>query len=383
MIERLNQQVDQWLRVEQFESARERHRVRLTAYTLLGTAVILLLFGVGNLLYAPPWTTTFWVMLLFNMPMVLFAVVMLFGLRHGLSSAWAVNALLGMGWLGIVMTIAITGGPYYAPASFALIVPPVIAFKLTGVRSGTFWALMAVLSEAALVAGDHYGVNYRTFSGEMSPTGQMVQLWVYVFAMVVGFSLFHAKTTENLQRELELERQRFKHMALHDPLTELANRNLFSSALQRALHRCQRYGDSLALLFIDLDNFKQLNDHYCHEAGDEVLRQVAKRLKRVTRASDIVGRLGGDEFAVILQQLAPGEDLQPVIENIYRTLTATVSWHQTELEVDVSIGVSLAPSQAQTATALQMLADRAMYRSKRDGVPWVLASKEDAVPPAV
>lgn len=377
MIEQLNEFVDRLVPPHHFGNARERLRGRLLVYTLLGTALILTLFAVGFLSQVPLTSLTGIMMLAINVPLTLGALGLIYALRRGMSGTVAVHLLLGAAWVCILAGIVTTGGPLLSPAAFALLVPPVIAFKLTDTRGGVAWALIAAGSEAVLVIGHFLGWGYLPFSPEMSPQSQMVQLWVFVFAMVVGFSFFHARSTESLEAELDRERDRLRHMALHDPLTGLANRHLFDSSLQRALYHCERYEQSIALMFIDMNDFKQLNDQFGHESGDAVLKAVAQRLLSVTRESDTVGRLGGDEFALVVHNVACAEDAERIAANVYDAVSAPLTWHSGQLPVAASIGVSLAPSQARESGPLQMLADRAMYRAKQAQRPWAVASDED------
>ena len=176
---------------------------------------------------------------------------------------------------------------------------------------------------------------------------------------------------------LEEARRQLQHIAFHDPLTGLPNRVSFQERLDDALDRCQGKKCAAAVLFIDLDNFKLINDSFGHAAGDELLRAVAGRLQRATRTADVVARQGGDEFLVLLADIEPNGDADGpdyarkaaavVARKIRRTLRAPFVVSGVEIFVSASIGVSLFPDDAPDSETLLKHADTAMYRAKDDG----------------
>ncbi len=161
----------------------------------------------------------------------------------------------------------------------------------------------------------------------------------------------------------QIDRERFR--ADHDPLTTLPNRAAFAAALTRALGRVRRSGDRLAVLFIDLDGFKEINDRFGHEAGDAVLRSASRRLLRRLRAGDSVARLGGDEFATILRGIGTEEDARTIAEEVRAALERPMTWHGNRLRVGASIGWAIAPRDGTEIAALLRRSDNRMYRDKR------------------
>jgi diguanylate cyclase (GGDEF)-like protein len=167
------------------------------------------------------------------------------------------------------------------------------------------------------------------------------------------------------------------HIAYHDPLTGLPNRVSFQERLELALARCTRENCAVSVLFIDLDNFKLINDSFGHAAGDELLCAVAGRLREATRGGDVVARQGGDEFLVLIADIeAPSEAPTPaeaqraaeaVARNIRRVLQAPFVVSSVEIFVSASIGISLFPSDASDTQTLLKHADAAMYRAKDGG----------------
>jgi len=168
--------------------------------------------------------------------------------------------------------------------------------------------------------------------------------------------------TERKRREAE---DRF--LAHHDTLTGLPNRRLLDDRLRQALHLAQRRDARLAVMLVDLDDFKQVNDRFGHRAGDAVLREVAQRLAACMRKADTLARQGGDEFVVVIPELAQPGDCEVVAGKILRALDPPVEVERQQVRVGASIGVSLYPADARDGEALLRNADAAMYRAKQSG----------------
>ncbi len=161
--------------------------------------------------------------------------------------------------------------------------------------------------------------------------------------------------------------QHFAFLSHYDKLTGLANRELFRDRLHQAMSRSERAGKLVALLFLDLDRFKSVNDTLGHLAGDELLVEVASRLKTCVRKSDTIARLGGDEFTVILEGLDAPADAEIVCRKIIRSLEAPLMLQNHEIYVTTSIGVTFFPSDDIDLNGLLRNADAAMYRAKEEG----------------
>ncbi|MCS0608707.1 EAL domain-containing protein [Massilia solisilvae] len=173
-----------------------------------------------------------------------------------------------------------------------------------------------------------------------------------------------------LQAEIVERRQaeaRVHHMAYHDSLTGLPNRSLLSDRLDRAMLSSQRNDRKLAVMFIDLDRFKTINDSLGHLAGDHLLKEVANRLCRAVRASDTVARLGGDEFVVLVPGIEGPRDCTQVAEKIIEVLSAPIPHEGRILHISPSIGICLYPDHGQDVATLMRNADAAMYHAKGAG----------------
>ena len=182
-------------------------------------------------------------------------------------------------------------------------------------------------------------------------------VWVFVLR----------RRVEQQTRELRQSRERYRHMAHHDELSGLPMRTLFQDHLQTALDRAQRFHQSIALLMLDLDKFKQINDSYGHATGDRVLRVTAGRLRAAIRKTDSLARMGGDEFIVLLNDLQDASQAERIAEKIVASLSEPVSAGKLLLPVSVSVGVCTLSDELVDADLLLKRVDAAMYRAKENG----------------
>lgn len=174
------------------------------------------------------------------------------------------------------------------------------------------------------------------------------------------------KVDERTWELTELTRQ-LEHQAYHDTLTGLANRITFDDHLRLAIHQSERYGGSLAVLFLDLDRFKVINDTLGHVIGDKLLIQVAHRFSECVRSSDTLARLGGDEFAILLQHQKNTNDTADIAQKLIQKINQPFSIDGYSLHISTSIGISLYPDDGDSAETIIKNADTAMYRSKDQG----------------
>lgn len=165
---------------------------------------------------------------------------------------------------------------------------------------------------------------------------------------------------------LEKQIERSQYLALHDDLTALANRRLFQDRLNIAIERARRSGTSLALMQVDLDGFKAINDSHGHHIGDLLLQQIAALLLRRVRRSDTVARTGGDEFSIILEEPSSRGDAELVAESLVRILREPIMLVGRPVKVGASIGIAVFPSDADDPDSLCIEADMRMYQVKQD-----------------
>lgn len=171
--------------------------------------------------------------------------------------------------------------------------------------------------------------------------------------------------TRNQMAGMQDSERRARYQARHDGLTMLPNRSFFHERLKEALARAARDKQMLAVLYIDLDGFKQINDLYGHETGDELLRVVGARLARAVRSTDMVSRLGGDEFGCLLAELPPSrQQLDRIVAKLHDAVSMPFRIGNRSLAIRPSIGIAMYPADGRTPTVLLSHADSAMYRAK-------------------
>lgn len=212
-----------------------------------------------------------------------------------------------------------------------------IAFDAnTYARSGTGWVLMMIAT---------------VLFGTLVPTG------IATYRNSIRALLF----------EIEQQRDQIAHYATHDLLTGLPTFRLASDRLEMALNVAKRNASKGAVMFIDLDGFKAVNDTYGHDAGDVVLKEVAHRLKEAIRASDTAARIGGDEFLVIVGDLPAQARAAESARRIIDAIGISIPYKEHQLSIGCSIGIAIFPDHATDAASLRTSADAAMYAVKRLG----------------
>ncbi|WP_073266708.1 diguanylate cyclase domain-containing protein [Phytopseudomonas punonensis] len=177
------------------------------------------------------------------------------------------------------------------------------------------------------------------------------------------------RTSELKSANLQLshQKQELRHAAFHDALTDLPNRRYLIEQCENALRGARQGDESLALLLIDLDHFKPINDRHGHDAGDLLLQEIGKRLQQHVRDSDTVARLGGDEFAVLIGGVDAQQYARDVAERLLAELARPVEYAGLKLTVSISIGVAFYPQHAEQFTSLYKAADQALYQAKAAG----------------
>ncbi|HEV7358901.1 MAG TPA: EAL domain-containing protein, partial [Steroidobacteraceae bacterium] len=223
-------------------------------------------------------------------------------------------------------------------------------------------AVVVGLSVDEQLAGAHHeALSYWWRAGAGS-------LLVIVLTALLGRLSWQLAQSRLREGEIKLEHaKRVEYLAYHDGLTGLPNRSMFSKMLSQSLSEAHRYGRRLGVAFLDLDRFKQINDTLGHEAGDQLLQDVAKRLKGCVRESDTVARLGGDEFVVLLPELNDVKHAGVIAEKILAAIAKPFTLIGHEFRVTASIGISAYPMDGLDEQTLTKNADVAMYKAKSEG----------------
>ena len=173
----------------------------------------------------------------------------------------------------------------------------------------------------------------------------------------------YVSTGKDISERIQVQ-ERLQHMAHHDALTDLPNRNLFLDRLQQSLTRARWHNRLVAVMFMDLDRFKNINDTLGHNVGDQLLLQLSERLSNSVRDGDTIGRFGGDEFAILLDDIDSDNHISTLAEKLLDTLTRPFKINKQELYVTASIGISIFPNDGEDSDTLLRNADVAMYRAK-------------------
>lgn len=258
----------------------------------------------------------------------------------------------------------ITGGIADTPYLPLILVVPIFLFLIAGKRAGIQWSLAALACLLVLLAVESMGVKFP----QVIPQSEMglfrFMTWLTTLGLLVLGLVSYEGDFEALTRRILEERSLYAHQAMHDPLTGLSNRELFRTRAREAVEHALARRHKAAVIFVDLDDFKQINDGYGHETGDDVLNLVAQRLQANVRSADTVARLGGDEFAIVLHGIESVEIAEMIVEQLRVALQAPFEIGQHSVNATGSIGVAIAPDQGRDVDLLLRTADQAMYRAK-------------------
>lgn len=203
-----------------------------------------------------------------------------------------------------------------------------------------------------------------------TPVTQYIDYLLNVLFLMIGFGFYIKILVDKLRErteQLEESNEKLQYTSLYDELTGVPNRRLLYAQLDNTIDLARRHDNKFTLLFLDLDDFKNVNDEWGHTAGDSVLREVAKDMKGCLRKSDILARVGGDEFAVILQEAQEKRAIETVVEKIFGTIDHGYQVYDQTVHIGISIGVSIFHHDNTSAKRLIAQADEAMYRAKKSG----------------
>jgi diguanylate cyclase (GGDEF)-like protein len=334
--------IERWLaRFIPRELVEDQLRSRARAYLLVRFTVVAAFF---TLLFAPyfafylklPYTGL--LNLLYGISLALTTVILKRTRSLRIAANWtlasALLVLLIQSWkLGGVSSLAY---PWLASL-------PVAAMLLRGVKGGTAWTAIAVLGIVGIGLAELVG--WLPSGPALGATAQTATtVTIASLALALGALAWLAESrADELMEDLQQQKEIFERRAVRDWLTGLANRSLLTECLVQSWERARRHGPRGALFFIDLNDFKLVNDRHGHAAGDQVLREVALRLQDTIRASDLVGRIGGDEFALIVEGAESQNDVAVLAEKIAQAIEAPIDVEGAIVHVGASIGVAFFP----------------------------------------
>jgi diguanylate cyclase (GGDEF)-like protein len=266
-----------------------------------------------------------------------------------------------------VFTLGILGSGYWW-----LVLSSLLVSTLFSIRAGVVCAVAVTAILAVAGVGFSSGALKVAVDANVFIVSATTWVTLVIATILTPFIVFQAiaayqRTTIELLDEVHKQRDTIQQLAMHDPLTGLPSLRLAADRLEIALHVARRAGKKVALLFIDLDGFKRVNDSLGHESGDHVLKEVAGRLLKALRAEDTAARVGGDEFIAILGTLPDAQVAARIAERAIATISSPIDCQGNSISVGASIGIGLFPDHADDAQTLRRVADAAMYSVKRSG----------------
>ncbi|MGQ0587714.1 MAG: diguanylate cyclase domain-containing protein [Gammaproteobacteria bacterium] len=314
--------------------------------------------------------TTGWLPI-YSLHLALGALIsVVFFIRKRLRTTFKLSMIVAVFWVIGLAGLGSTG--MVGPSVWWLSLSILLITALYSPRAGLLTALLTVAVTSVAAAGFIQGwltmpydtnVYIRTVVAWANVVVAAVLLPLLLFSSVTSF---HHSTVELLE-EVDAQRELIRQLATHDELTGVPTLRLATDRLEQALLGAARAGGKVAVLFIDLDGFKAINDTHGHEAGDAVLKSVAQRCRNVLRAEDTVARKGGDEFIAILHGIEGPAAALALAQRIIDTLSVPVNYLGQPLRAGASIGVAVFPEHALTAVDMIRAGDVAMYEAKRAG----------------
>lgn len=345
-------------------SEQERYRYRFLVAVLLAIVIYAFLLSiVGSVLALRPEGRQ--LLVGFCITTTVGIAVALLLLRLTGSQRLALHTFILTFVLALVAINSRLGG-IYSPATPVCLFLPALASMILGLRGGLFWFLITIAIIFGFYGLDKAGIQFpNVMHAENHSLGISLSLLSTLLTLTMVI-LFYEFTVQKLNQKLQLEHDNYLFQANHDSLTGLANRRHFIETIDQHIALARDRDERFAMLFFDLNHFKEANDHYGHRFGDKILVEIARRLKRSARDSDTVARWGGDEFAVLLA----GVNVEQVAINRIQALQATIRQPMTidgtPYSIDASIGYALYPLHGLDHESLVHHADHEMYAIKRN-----------------
>ncbi|NRB40131.1 MAG: diguanylate cyclase [Pseudomonadales bacterium] len=281
-------------------------------------------------------------------------------------------------FLVITTSVNLSGGYQISPIGQLMILVPVLAFLLAGRLDGVRWIVVSLITTTVLYFMDQFDILvFQLVSDQTLLEASAAVLQNIMIVMACGAMFIYELINESLKNKLDFERSKFEHKASHDSLTGIANRFEFFRRIKSGLNDCKNREQRLAVVYIDLDGFKPVNDTYGHHAGDILLKEIARRLGLVLRVSDTVARLGGDEFSLILLGIHLPEDIVRIMDKVQATISEPIDIGDGKMvTVHASSGVSIYPDHSHDIDDLCRFADVTMYKAKEQHNTYVVFNDE-------
>ncbi|MEZ5574048.1 MAG: GGDEF domain-containing protein [Halioglobus sp.] len=287
----------------------------------------------------------------------------------------ALNVMLFI-YAGAFASACFIFGGTKSPTYPLLILAPAMAAIAGNIALCISWGLLTLAFWVGVLQAERYGFQFTQIIVPANHGIAMTTSYVAMAIAVVSVIIIYAEMNKALRESLQNINSELEHLSSHDQLTRLPNRRFYDERIALALLRAAEQGGMTGLLFMDLNDFKKINDTYGHGAGDKLLIAVAQRVQNCLRETDLVARLGGDEFVAVLEDVKSPEEITRIAHKLSAAIEQPLYVRQQILKFSASIGVSIFPIDGRQKQELEEKADRAMYLAKKRGIPVALASLE-------
>jgi len=343
-------------------------------------------------------TSCFWLL-----TVILFAIVVPFFSNITANGLIAANVIFGVFVLGVlvsmvllrlyddrfkalnVMLLIYTGafaaacfifGGTASPTYPLLILAPTMAGIVGSAALSLAWSLVILAFWVGVLQAQRHGFQFTQVILPENYSMAMLMSYIALAIAVVSIIIIYAEMNKELRTSLQGINAELEHLSSHDQLTRLPNRRSYDEHISRALRRAAEQNSMTGLLFMDLNDFKKINDTYGHGAGDKLLIAVAQRVQATLRETDLVARLDGDEFVAVLEDVKSPEEITRLAHKLSHAIEQPLYVRQQVLKFSASIGVAIFPLDGRQKHELEEKADKAMYLAKKRGIPVALASLE-------
>ena len=266
----------------------------------------------------------------------------------------------------VFFSIVLTGGFPTSPAAPLVMIPPTLFFIVYGTRgSAIVGVLIPVLCLAQWALTAFGWLLLPDYHVVISPDLNSTMILAGTYTITIVALVLYAHANSVSKERFEQERIKLAAIAHHDLMTGLPNARYFLQRLDQACARIDRSGGKLAVLYLDLNGFKQVNDEHGHAMGDQLLYLVAERLRQALRIEDILGRLGGDEFGIIAELNRDEQEIEQLRERLRKVMAEPIIIKGQHLNISISVGSAVYPNEIAQKSLLLEAADKDMYRAKK------------------
>jgi len=287
----------------------------------------------------------------------------------------ALNVMLFI-YSGAFAAACFAFGGTESPTYPLLVLAPAMAAIAGSVALCVSWGLLVLAFWVVVLQAERYGFQFTQIIVPANLALARVTGLAALAIAAVSIIIIYAEMNKSLRESLQLSNSELEHLSSHDQLTRLPNRRFYDERIALALQRAAEHHGMTGLLFMDLNDFKKINDTHGHGAGDKLLIAVAQRVQNCLRETDLVARLGGDEFVAVLEDVRSPEEITRIAHKLSAAIEQPLYIRQQILKFSASIGVAIFPIDGRQKQELEEKADRAMYLAKKRGIPVALASLE-------